>query len=903
MIGKTTTVQSHKESKVQRKGKTSSNKSFLVRSVLASTLFAAFHPLAFATVNLDAGANGQTSATAPYFPGTGYNFTASNVTFFITPGTIIGNTGGVSIDNTGNNIFDAIFFQGAGTVTGTISPTFGILGIGLTGTTSDTVYFQADLVQATPVVFFTDTMLKVANGVNINVNTGAGLDSANGTAGTLIFEGASTVTGNVGQSNPLKLISVNTLGGNNTLTLASAVVQANTINVVGVGGTTIKLDSPGGALVNANFTTNNNNVDILDINNAGNTTLNGNIGSQTHFFNAVNLSSATTTTINGDIFANNIEFQALGTLQLTSGSVAYGPITTAVANNTGTVQFLGNSDILFPIGDPGNAINLVNIHGAAGTNVNLIADIVANTMTVDNGGTLTVVDTPTVTANNVTISNGTLFLTNQSQLNIVGPFTMNTANTNIAVDMAGNLRSTGDVVASGAATVAPPTTLTVLRPGFSPGIATVIPVVTGGAGSALAVIPVTNQDTFLTNFETKINPGNPNELDLVITSQPLTSVATPPNQGVAGALDSIALGGATFDALEDLIEELSLFTDADSLNYALSTLAPIVDGAIVYEGFMNQKQIFGSLNDRMQRVNFWRIHLNMPKMQSGQSSGDLDDRDYGGWVKVFRQHANQKRRQGVDGYRNDSWGVILGGDTMLTDNSLIGWSLSWSTLDVHDNVSLSKTLANSYQGTVYSTIDFDCPFFFNLAVGAAYNNYLINRNIFFGRINSYPRARFHGIQTGAIAEAGYVYGMKMLHAIPFASLYYSNLNLRAYEEKRSQAANQMVDGADYNMLQAGLGLRLIDDYVINEKMLFQGEFHLQALYDFIGDRMQTTSQFVGAGPSFITPGFSPVQDSYNIGLSGTIYGINAVIFTANYDFDYKKDYTSHAGYLRARYEW
>lgn len=878
-------------------------KSFLVHTVLCSTVFCFFSTQAQAVLT-----NVNATTTSALTPDSGngaggvggYNFNAPNAVLTITSSYIVGQTAGVSIDNTAGNANNILLFAGNSTIQGSIAASNPILGIGLTG--AGVVNFDGDVVNSTPIVFFADSTLSLASGVILNVNTGAQLDNQTGAAneGTLIFQGAGTVNGSIGQSNPLKLISVNTLGGNNTVTLASPLLDVNTINVVGAGGTTIKLDAPAAATVNANFTTNNNNVDTLDINNGGNTVLTGNIGSPTNIFNTVALSSATTTTINGNIYANDTEFTAAGVLQLGNNDIAFSPITTALPGGMGTVQYLGNSIILAPIGSAPAPLGLVNVAGAAGTNVDLESTIFTNAFTVNNGGTLTVVGTPTVTTNNFSITNGTLALTNASELGVTGPFTINGANTAITVDMNGNLDTTGEVVATGVATVGPPTKLTVFRPGFSPGVATLIPIVQGGPGSALAAIAVTNPDTFLTNFQTVVVGDT---LNLEIVSVPLTEFATPPNQGVASTLDSIALGTPTTDGLSNLIEQLSLFEDVTSLNNALATLAPIVDGAIVYEGFMNQKRIFGDISDRINRVNFWRIHLNQVQPQSGYAAGDLHDRDYGGWIKVFRQHANQKRRQGIDGYRNDSWGAIMGLDTMLTDNSLLGWSLSWSSLDVHNNVSRSKTLANSYQGTVYSTIDFDCPFFTTLVLGAAYNNYIINRNILFGDFNAYPRSRFHGIQTGALAEAGYVYGTKMFHTIPFASLYYSNLNLRGYEEKRAGSINQKIQNQDYNMLQLGAGVRWVDDYVVNEKMLFQGEIHLQGFYDFIGDRMQATSQFVGAGPSFITPGFRPVKDSYNIGASASVYGANAVIFTANYDFDYKKNYTAHSGYLRVRYEW
>ncbi|MGD9591365.1 MAG: hypothetical protein AB7V32_02470, partial [Candidatus Berkiella sp.] len=97
--------------------------------------------------------------------------------------------------------------------------------------------------------------------------------------------------------------------------------------------------------------------------------------------------------------------------------------------------------------------------------------------------------------------------------------------------------------------------------------------------------------------------------------------------------------------------------------------------------------------------------------------------------------------------------------------------------------------------------------------------------------------------------------------------------------------------------------KLVDDYPLSDYYLLQSEVHAMGFYDFINDRVQTTSQFTGAGPSFNTIGFKPVRDSYNVGASLTLFSHYHFNLSGEYDFNFKQDYRAHSGFFRVRYEF
>lgn len=824
------------------------------------------------------------------------NFYANATANFVNGVTVDGN-----IDNKTAATTGTVQFQGDAIVNGDIGFTKGLTAINILGA-GNTVTFNNSIFNNTPIIFLADGNASIKDGETIfDVDNKTGM-----VAGTLILQGGATVQ-NVGATTPLKLVSVNTLGGIKTANFTGSQLNADTINIVGAGGTTINLNNPaGGVSVFGNFTTNNNGIDVLNIEPNGNALIDGSIGAPANRYAQVNINKAgITAEVIGDIYANNIQFQQAGTtLKIGDGFSAIGPISTAIPGEGG-VTFLGSSTIGFNIGQAGIPIDNVTVNGPAGTTVNLNANVFADTFDVNNGGTLSVGGSPTITAN-VDVSNGVLSLVPNSTLNVNGDFTLNTANATLKLDMAHNLTSTGHVVATGQAFVAAPGNLSIVNAGFSPNQATVIPIVNGGAGSVLAPLNIVTPNSFLTTFTTQVNPVNPNELDLIITSKSLANVADQSNTiGVGGALDEIALSGVPLTGtLENIIEQLNTFPDAASLNFALSTLAPLVDGAVTQESFMAQRMVYDSIAERIDREHFWSRHKALKENAKGIAFGDSEYPDSSGWVRAFHLHANQQKRQKIAGYKDDMWGLVVGGDTMLTDEYMVGAALSWANLDLqHDLLPWMKTRVNSYQATVYGSLEWECPWFFNGSASIAYNDYETQRHITFGSVSVFPVGDYHGWQGGFAGEAGYIFGQGNFHAIPLANLFYSHLRLSSYQEKGADTADQIIQSSQFNSLLGGIGFKLVEDYDANYQRVFQSEGHAMVYYAFINDRMETTSQFVGAGPDFKTLGFKPARLSYNLGASLSLFSKANWTFKAGYDFDIKENYTAHAGQIRARYDW
>ncbi|MEF9438633.1 MAG: autotransporter outer membrane beta-barrel domain-containing protein [Candidatus Mariimomonas ferrooxydans] len=132
-----------------------------------------------------------------------------------------------------------------------------------------------------------------------------------------------------------------------------------------------------------------------------------------------------------------------------------------------------------------------------------------------------------------------------------------------------------------------------------------------------------------------------------------------------------------------------------------------------------------------------------------------------------------------------------------------------------------------------------------------------------------------------------------------ASLRYTRLHLEGYTETNANSLNLKVDDQDYDFLQSGLGAMI----AYKDNTTFIPELHGMWLYDFIGDKQQTTSTFTGGGGSFNTNGADPAQHSFDIGAGLTLNTENNVSVVLNYDFEIKEDFYGHSGDVTVKYSF
>ena len=288
--------------------------------------------------------------------------------------------------------------------------------------------------------------------------------------------------------------------------------------------------------------------------------------------------------------------------------------------------------------------------------------------------------------------------------------------------------------------------------------------------------------------------------------------------------------------------------------------------------------------------------------KTGYSAGHMNDKGHGTWVKVFGSHADQNKRNGIQGYRAETWGMALGADMMITEKSLVGISGSWASADVNHDSNGGGTDVKSYQASLYGSWNIKTPLYMNWMASVAKNKYDTTRNTIVGNFKQTTIADFDGMQYGARAELGYVYGQEAFHVTPSLALTYSHLDFDEYREKGTSTANQVIAYDDVNALLAGAGVKFSYDYDM-KKSLVVPEVHANIAYDVIGDEQKANARFVQFGPTYETSGASAVRANYNAGASLTTYGDSGLGLSLSYDYNWKRSYHAHAGFIKVRYEW
>jgi outer membrane autotransporter protein len=276
------------------------------------------------------------------------------------------------------------------------------------------------------------------------------------------------------------------------------------------------------------------------------------------------------------------------------------------------------------------------------------------------------------------------------------------------------------------------------------------------------------------------------------------------------------------------------------------------------------------------------------------------------WVKGFGNTSEQDNVGTFLGYDADTYGLAIGLDGLINEDTRLGFSGSYAGSEVSSNSVASGVDIDSYQGTIYTTWDSpNDPWYFNTAWAFAWNTYDSTRGIQIATLARTAIADYDGQQYSAAIDGGYDFvnvGSTGFDITPLASLQYSHLHLDGYTETGAGDVNLVVGKQDYDFLQSGLGFKVA--YPIQQDNgKWVPEFHAKWLYDFIGDEQQTTSTFTGGGASFETVGLEPEQSSWNLGGSVTFYSKGNMSVALNYDAEVKSDFVGHSGSATVRFTY
>ena len=621
----------------------------------------------------------------------------------------------------------------------------------------------------------------------------------------------------------------------------------------------------------------------------------------------INGAAGTTVTVNGDVHANDVyigagtlymngdlttpsaitvRFTGDGFLRVTAGHYIDSNIVTDT-DGTGTLTFGGGDNIVFGNIGGANALKAVNLTGTSGVTV-----------------------TGDLHTYNVTL--GTNALT------VGGEFEQKTGGTlNLTINSAA---AYGNVDVDNTTTVAAGNKVCVTVPtgaSLANGTQFAIITVNSSAENDIAVPTVTSSTRRYT-FTASVDGATG---DLILTSAEGNYTAPAGASGNAGAVGD-ALNSITNPTgdMNDVLNQLGTLSDSQYVQ-ALESMHPDVSSGAAEGGRALTHQGFTTISNRLggARDGF---------VSAGVSAGEMLN-GVGVWMQALGSHLKQDMRKGIEGFAANTFGTTIGADKVIDSHFRAGFagSYGWAGVKAKTAGSPSDNI-NSYQATLYGSYDsldleksrqggkksyeavrsqVENSYYVDGMMAFTQDNYDSRREIWVtptsGRV---AKADHYAQQYSTNFEAGYKFVFertKALEVTPFASLGYNYLYMNQYKEHGADALNLNVNGEGFHQLEQALGTKVAYPITCKKMGTFIPSGKAAWLYDYIGDRFETTASFAGGGSSFNTKGAKVAKNGMLFGAELAFLNKGNMTVTGNWDIELKDQYMSNTYYGTVRYDF
>lgn len=710
-------------------------------------------------------------------------------------------------------------------------------------------------------------------GSGAKLDQGAGAINANiANSGTIqSTAGAATITGDITGTGALDIDAAQTVAGKITqgsADIAAVTLTHNTGDTYNVGTTTFSADGTvafdnAARTITGNFTNTTDGEGTITVADGTNTTaFVGNLGASTsNSLKALTVAGggANVVTATGNLYVDAITLNDADTLSFigTSAQTVSGTITDGILNvGDGTKT----TDVTFG-GVIASAVTQ-NVQAKATARYNANATFTgaytnAGTTEVGSGSTLTaasLTDSGGTFVLDVTDADGTLTAADFGQIS-VGAAALDTDD--VSINVTGFIGTANDIDIAGAATFDDAKALT--------------------DNSALYVFTV----------------DAANQVD--VTEVAVATITNNAGQ-VATAQELLNIGSGATGELEQVQNAFVSAGNGDVAKVAEAAASDVSGGAVVAG-----VQVAGSTsainNDRLASLRSGETGMNAGQVMHGLNA----------WIQGFGSQGQQDERDGVSGYDADTYGFAVGFDTQeLAQDITVGLSFAYADTEVDsDAISNANTEVDSYQISLYGDYDLNETVFVSGQLGYIWSDNDTTRNP--GGLSALSAKGSYNADAfvaGLAVGRDYHTGHGTLVLTPKLSADYMHYSADSYTETGAGTANLSVDSESLNMFEIGLGVEAEWDIQNANGSHLMPSIGLGVRHDLIGDEFEATNKFANAGSTaFKVKGFDPAQTTFDAGLGVKYITDTNWTLSAGYNFEFKSDYDSHAGMVKASYKF
>jgi len=268
----------------------------------------------------------------------------------------------------------------------------------------------------------------------------------------------------------------------------------------------------------------------------------------------------------------------------------------------------------------------------------------------------------------------------------------------------------------------------------------------------------------------------------------------------------------------------------------------------------------------------------------GMNSGDVFNKK-GAWIQALYNHTKKDATSKTSGFKGDTAGVAFGIDGELFETVTLGIGYAYGKTDIDSNQ--RKTDVKSHSIYTYAQYQ-PSKLYINGLINYGFAKYDEKSNVG-GILN---KSDYDVYNYGARASLGYNFESGLT---PEASLRLTHLKRESYTDD----VGQRVSSDDMDILTGKIGLKYTTTLTTKD-ITFRPTAHIGLIYDILSSNSKALVEI--SNSSYTITGQKLNRYGLETGL-GAQMSINNWDLSAEYSLASRKDYKSHTGLIKARYNF